>query len=95
MDTMKLDKTNVCVFIENELQLQESRELLERYKCEITEDGTFSLSHETEANYLQLFCVNWFLGFCDNLKQITLTELETILKDEHEKSLHSKKRRNG
>lgn len=80
---MTLTKDKVCVYIENEAQLKEARELLEKYGEEITEDGTFELTDDNK-NYLNIFVDGvWFL--CDKhsyLNQITLSELETILKNE-------------
>lgn len=84
---MKLDKTNVCVFIENEARLQQARELLERYNQEI-DYGMFYLSHNY-LNYLQIVDndYGWWLALDkkangDELLKITLSELEEILKGE-------------
>ena len=79
---MKLTKDKVCVFIENESQLNEAKELLEKYGEEITEDGTFELTGE-QVNYLQLFIgdLKWCL-LSKWRNQITLSELEEILKNE-------------
>ena len=79
---MKLTKQNVCVYIESKSKLQEAKELLEKYDEEITEDGTFRLTSKSE-NYLQLFVGDkkWCL-LTKWRKQITLYELETILKNE-------------
>lgn len=80
---MKLTKQKVCVFIENEAQLQEAKELLENYGEKVAKDGTFKLTNDNE-NYLNLYIDNkWFL--CSNqvfFNQITLSELEEILKNE-------------
>ena len=78
---MKLSKENVCVYIENEAQLQGAKELLEKQGEEIAEDGTFKLTNDNE-NYLNLYIDNkWFLGSNQVFfNQITLSELETILK---------------
>ena len=79
---MALTKQNVCVFIENEAQLNEAKELLEKHGEEIAEDGTFRLTSKSE-NYLQLFVGDkkWCL-LTKWRKQITLSELEEILKNE-------------
>lgn len=79
---MALTKDKVCVYIENEAQLNEAKELLEKYGEEITEDGTFRLTSKLD-NYLQLFICD--LKWCLLSKwrnQITLSELETILKND-------------
>ena len=80
---MKLSKQNVCVFIENEAQLQQAKELLEKHGEEIAEDGTFELSSK-EANYLNLYIDDkWFLGWKhEYFNQIKLSELDTFLKNE-------------
>ncbi len=87
---MKLDKTNICVFIENEAQLQEARELLERYGETIDDEMFYIHGSEESLNYLQVVDndYGWWLALNrkangEILKLITLTELETILKDEH------------
>ena len=81
---MKLTKDNVCVFIENESQLQEAKELLENYGEEIAEDDTFSIDCCTNHNFLQLFIDDkWWVGMRNKYQNpITLSELEEILKNE-------------
>lgn len=81
---MKAIKDKVCVFIENEAQLQEAKEMLEKYGEEIAEDDTFSIDCCTNHNFLQLFIDDkWWVGMRNKYqKQITLSELETILKNE-------------
>lgn len=85
---MKLTKENVCVFIEDEAQLEQARELLVRYNERIDE-RTFYLMVGTELNFLQIDRKKqWTLGskplghnkLCKLKEQITLTELEQILK---------------
>lgn len=74
---MKLDKTQVCVYIENEAQLKEARELLEKYgeQCEFiwekNEDNVLCLSGSS----------TWGVyGYkLEKETQITLPELEQIL----------------
>jgi len=81
MIDMKLTKQDVCVFIENEAQLQEARELLERYG----EKHRFFYEPK-EDNFMSLNgSVKWGIyGYkMDHEYLITLTELETILKEEH------------
>lgn len=79
---MNLTKDQVCVLIENEEQLNEARRILEQSGEEIAVDDTFSLTTKT-FNYLQLYCdIEWCLLFKhDFLTQITLVELEEILKE--------------
>lgn len=88
---MKLSKKDVYVFIENEQQLQEARELLERFGQPIYEpffnlDGDCLLIQNDGANDK-----DWFLSDHDCLNyprtRITLPELEQILKEEHGKIL--------
>lgn len=77
---MKLTKYKVCVYIENEAQLQEARELLERYG-ECIDIWTLKRNEFTKQyNYLSLIC-KWGL-YRKTRKQITLQELETILKEQ-------------
>ncbi len=75
---------NICVFIEDEKQLQEARELLERFGQVIWE--MFFWVSETNPNDNFLYYVvdfGWSLLDKENgLNQITLTELEKLLEDE-------------
>lgn len=83
---MKLTKENVCVFIEDEAQLKQARELLVKYEQTIFHfwmnlvDGNY-LIYDSEAN-------DWWIAsseyLIDKRTKITLTELEQILKDEKE-----------
>lgn len=84
---MKLTKEQVAVFIEDEPHLQQARELMERYRQPIAEDGTFSLSDNSRLNNLRCFTSpeEWFLGLKGYCSEITLSELEEILKQELEK----------
>lgn len=69
---------NICVFIEDEKQLQEARELLERFGQRIDED-TFQLDG---WDCMQIYSDNtWGLNLSKS-NQITLTELEKLLEDE-------------
>ena len=76
---MKLQKNEVCVFIENEAQLEEARELLLKYGENISM-YCFSLK---AYKYLQLDddydSMDWYM--CDEigLTKITLQQLEEIL----------------
>ena len=78
---MKLKKENVCVFIDNESQLEEARELLLKYGENISMD-CFSLK---AYKYLQFDdgedSMDWYM--CDEigLTKITLQQLEEILKE--------------
>ena len=83
---MKLTKENVCVFIEDEAQLEQARELLVKYKQDV-----FHVIFYSENEYLMFdeFDGHWFM--CDKeifkkwedkrLTKITLTELEKIFSD--------------
>lgn len=84
---MKLEKQNVCVFIESEAHLQQARELLERYDYYLAKDGSAEYQEAigfSEWNFL--YYNRLFLDFCLGQKmdmtQITLSELEQILKEE-------------
>lgn len=79
---MNLTKDQVCVLIENEDQLNEARRILEQSGEDIAIDDTFSLTAKA-FNYLQLYCdIEWcLLRKLDFLTQITLAELEEILKE--------------
>lgn len=81
---MKLDKTNVCVKIVDEAHLQQVRELLERYGQEI-----YSPLFDLWAEYLHcdITCNEWWITDfeivdSEKLTQITISELEEILKEE-------------
>lgn len=78
---MKPTKKNVCVFIEDEVQLDQARELL--VKCnQVIATPTFYIGSGKSMNYLNYSTVlnNWGIGF-ERQNVITLTELEQILKD--------------
>jgi len=70
---------NICVFIKDEAQLEEAREMLERFGHKIC-STTFYL--DDSWDYLQLYSDNTWGMNITNLKQITITELEKMLKDE-------------
>lgn len=77
---MKLTKEQVCVYISNKAQLQEARELLEKYG----EDYHFIWEKE-EDNFLCLSGSHSWGVYGYSLEretQITLSELETILKEQ-------------
>ena len=76
---MKLTKQNVRVFIKNEAQLQEAKKLLEIYNQPIFERW-FNL--EYDFYYLFFDGIDWWIGSNDTKELITLSELETILKNE-------------
>ncbi len=73
-------KHEIAVFIENEEMLREARELLEKYGEEI-DDDLFDLNN---GKYLQYSYLDndWFVSDLWNLTQITLPQLEEILKTE-------------
>lgn len=77
---MALKKQDVCVFIENEAQLQEAKELLEKYGENIYEP-CFQVIKQEVFNFM--FCDEeneWWLAIKnDSLELITLAELEQIL----------------
>lgn len=83
---MNLRKENVCVFIENEAQLNEAKELLEKHNQKI--ESEFAFFHKELYNKIILAkYINtdeWY--FTDVLvvkrNKITLSELETILKQQ-------------
>lgn len=79
---MKLTKENVCVFIEDEAQLEQARELLVKYNQRIFEMW-FNL---IDSNNLAYDCDDddWFMitsSMANDRNEITLTELEKILID--------------
>lgn len=81
---MKLTKENVCVFIKDEAQLEQARELLYKYGCGIDESiDLFKMLKRNGWLYLQLYDSpkEWFFSKRNNKYLITLTELEQILKD--------------
>lgn len=83
---MKLDKTNVCVFIEDEAHIQQAREVLERYGYFLSEDGTSELTNDSnDYMYYNELYKDFCLGAKLGMKVITLSELEEILKEELEK----------
>jgi len=77
---MKLTKENVCVFIKDETQLEEARKMLEKYG-EIIDNYFFRLT-QSEDNFLQYFPIDndWGLAYQADETQITLQQLEEILK---------------
>lgn len=79
---MKLTKENVCVFIENEAQIEEARKMLEKYG-EIESKSTDSFIYEDgKYPYLQEYEAEWYLSqFTWENEQITLQQLEEILKE--------------
>ena len=80
-----LRKEEVCVYIENEAQLQEARELLEKYGEEISEDCNAMdfIFWGVPHNILTIHSDGWYLSrFNWRKTKITLQELETILKAE-------------
>lgn len=79
---MKLTKENVCVFIEDEAQLEKARELLVKYGQRIFEMW-FNLIDSNHLSY-DADDDDWFMitsSMANDRNQITLTELEKILSD--------------
>lgn len=81
---MKLTNEKVCVFIDDEAQLEKARELLVKYGCDIDSSlDLFGLLKRKGWLYLQLYesPKEWFFSKRNNKIPITLTELEKILSD--------------
>lgn len=75
-----MKKQDVCVYIENEAQLKEARELLEKYGEEIY----YTLFKFHNGNQFMKLWDYWYIGsLLDCETQITLSELEEILKAEN------------
>ena len=80
-------KTEICVQIRNEEELQQAKDMLEKNGEKVTKDGTFCITESSEElNYLQnyIFTDEWHLGRKQNLTEIHLSELESVLKGESE-----------
>ena len=78
---MNFTKESVCVFIKDEVQLKEAKDLLKKYGYNI--DSKYLYMSKTHTmNFLQkdmLFDWSLFDNNDENLTEITLSELETIL----------------
>ena len=75
--------SNIVVYIKDEAMLEEAREILDRNGQTIADDNTFSISINNYVNYLRYdeFYINeWWLGSATEREEITLTELEQLLK---------------
>jgi len=86
---MKLTKENVCVFIENEAQLEEARKMLEKYGEYLSYYVEFRKGGDAITNLIQLGVKRHIKGWWapevyqnESRTQITLQQLEEILKDE-------------
>lgn len=81
---MKLNKENFCVYIENEAQLQQARELLLKHNEKIDKDIPFTF--EGWLRWLKFYKANssWYIGLRQKhfSTEVTLSELEEILKHE-------------
>lgn len=79
---MKLTKDKVCVYIENEAQLQEAKELLEKHGEEI-DDTMFYITKWKGSNFASKWRLDgkWRINNSER-KPITLSQLEEILKNE-------------
>jgi len=83
---MILTKENICVFIENGAHLEEAGQLLEKYGEKIDLDTTIQFDERSLRNQFITYDAidgDWFIGYNSARdKEITLTELEIILKNE-------------
>lgn len=84
---MKLNKENVCVFIENEAQLQEAKELLEKYGQTQGDEESMAFIYGRKKHHYLTYLDNkddyWYLSIGIFQRElITLSELEEILKHE-------------
>ena len=83
---MNLTKENICVFIENEAHLEEAGQLLNKFGEKIDLDTTIQFDERSLKNQFITYDAvdgDWFIGYNSARdKEITLTELETILKSE-------------
>ena len=80
---MNNNLSNKVVYIKDEAMLEEAREMLEKYNQPITNDGTFSLSPDSQQRYLQRYLIgkSFWLGEKHYTEtEITLIELEQLLK---------------
>lgn len=76
-----MNKHEICVHIKDEEMLQKAKELLEKHKQDI-DLGVFIINTISIYNYLQFFkgdC-DWGLADKDGLTEITLDQLEGIIK---------------
>lgn len=76
---------NVVVFIKDEAMLEEAREILVANGETINPIVPWRITSDTEFNYLNLQnCENgmWFIGWSNYCDEITLTELEQLIKKE-------------
>ena len=74
--------TNIVVYINDEAMLEEAREILLANRQKIADDDTFSLEEDAPVfNYLRIFHdKTWYLSVKHINTEITLTELENLLK---------------
>lgn len=84
---MKLTKDKVCVFIENEAQLQEAKELLEKYGQTQGDEESMAFIYGGKKHHYLTYFYNeddyWYLSIeAFKHELITLSELEEILKNE-------------
>jgi hypothetical protein len=74
----------ICVHIVNDRTHEDARKILIKYNQKIATDGTFNMTSKTH-DFL-VFTVThdeWWLGNYPDRKQITLSELEEILKNKN------------
>ena len=84
---MKLTKDKVCVFIENEAQLQQAKELLEKYSQTQGDEECMAFIYGGKKHHYLKYIDNeddyWYLSIeVFKRELIQLSELETILKNE-------------
>ena len=86
-NAMKVTKENICVYIEDEAQLEKAREILDRYgEGDKIDENTFTITNfDLSSNYMYygIEGKDWGLGWKpSNSTKITLEQLEEILKGE-------------
>lgn len=74
-----LSKKDIFILIENEEQLEEVEKILKFYNQPI-----FEKWFNIDGDFCHLFFdgANWWIGYIPQRKNITISELETILKKE-------------
>lgn len=75
------NKTEICVPIRDEKELQQAKEILLR-NGEKIDEKIFYLSKSTNLNYLLCDDLDWFLTRKGDETEIPLSELESVLKGE-------------
>lgn len=76
---MQLDKSKVCVFIENEEQLEEMRQFLEGKGEILDNDSWFCLDERQNLNYLQLsYFKLWWLSDSGGFEEIKIEQFKKL-----------------